>query len=156
MSKDKPKLHQVLIPSVNSVKFILMDSFLRARNFKKNDISEVPLTVPWFKDLTVSVRMQVQSLASLSWLRVWHCRKLWHRSWMQLRSDVTKALVWAGNCGSDSAPRPVTSIGCTYGHKWGKKGSSCLSTAEMNPTRNHGFAGSTPGLTQWVKDLEWP
>ena len=24
----------------------------------------------------------------------------------------------------------------------------------MNPTRNHEVAGSVPGLTQWVKDLE--
>ena len=27
---------------------------------------------------------------------------------------------------------------------------------EMNPTRNHEVAGSTPGLTQWVKDLTLP
>ena len=26
-------------------------------------------------------------------------------------------------------------------------------TGETNPTRNHGVAGSIPGLTQWVKDL---
>ena len=27
------------------------------------------------------------------------------------------------------------------------------STVERNPTMNHEVAGSTPGLTQWVKDL---
>ena len=26
----------------------------------------------------------------------------------------------------------------------------------MNPTRNHGVAGSIPGLDQWVKDLVLP
>ena len=32
-------------------------------------------------------------------------------------------------------------------------GSSHPSTVETNPTKNHEVAGSTPGLTQWVKDL---
>ena len=32
-------------------------------------------------------------------------------------------------------------------------GSSRCGAVEMNPTRNHEVAGSTPGLTQWVKDL---
>ena len=31
--------------------------------------------------------------------------------------------------------------------------SSRHGTVEMNPTRNHEMAGSTPGLVQWVKDL---
>ena len=37
----------------------------------------------------------------------------------------------------------------------GSLGSSCHGTAETNPTRNHEVAGSTPGLTQWVKGLSF-
>ena len=32
-----------------------------------------------------------------------------------------------------------------------KHGSSHYGTAEVNPTRNHEVAGSTPGLAQWVR-----
>ena len=32
------------------------------------------------------------------------------------------------------------------------KGRSRHGAVEMNPTRNHEVAGSTPGLVQWVKD----
>ena len=41
----------------------------------------------------VSMIMWVQSLASLSGLRIWHCCKLWHRSQMQLGSGVALAVV---------------------------------------------------------------
>ena len=38
--------------------------------------------------LLVSLKMQVQSLASLSGLRIQHCHELWCRSQMLLRSDI--------------------------------------------------------------------
>ena len=53
---------------------------------------------------TVSLRTRVQSLASISGLRIWHCHKLWHRSWMRLGSGIAVAVVSAGSCSSDSTP----------------------------------------------------
>ena len=41
----------------------------------------------------VSVRVQVQSLASLNGLRIWHCHKLQRRSQMRLGSGVAVAVV---------------------------------------------------------------
>ena len=38
----------------------------------------------WFTTQLVSMRMRVQSLASLSGLRIWHCRELWGRSQTKL------------------------------------------------------------------------
>ena len=43
------------------------------------------------KDPTLSVKIQVQSLASFSGLRIRHSHKLQHRSQMQLRSSVAMA-----------------------------------------------------------------
>ena len=41
------------------------------------------------------VAQQVQSLASLSGLSIWHCSKLWCRSQMQLGSTVAVAVAMA-------------------------------------------------------------
>ena len=43
----------------------------------------------------VSMRMQVQSLASISGLRIWHCHKLHQRLQLQLRSGVTMTVALA-------------------------------------------------------------
>ena len=40
----------------------------------------------------VSMKMWVQSLASLSGLRIWCCCKLWHRLQMRLGSSVAMAV----------------------------------------------------------------
>ena len=44
-----------------------------------------------YRTQLVSMRMLVQSLASLSELRVQHCCELWCRSQMRLRSQVAVA-----------------------------------------------------------------
>ena len=49
----------------------------------------------------VSMKIQVQSLASLSGLRIQHGHKLRCRSQTQLTSGVAVAMVWAGSCRSD-------------------------------------------------------
>ena len=58
------------------------------------------------------MRMQVQSLALLSGLRVWHCYELWCRSQTQLGSCIALAVavVYASSYSSNSTPRLKTSI----------------------------------------------
>ena len=48
-----------------------------------------------------TMRLRVQSLASLSGSRIQHCLELWCRWQMWLRSDVAVAVVKAGGYGSD-------------------------------------------------------
>ena len=64
----------------------------------------VPVKAQWKWIWLVSMRTQVWSLASLSGLRIWHCRELWCRSQMRLRSCVSVALASASGCSSDSTP----------------------------------------------------
>ena len=48
----------------------------------------IPIVAQRVKNLTVSVRMWVQSLASLSGSRIWHCCELQSRSQMRLRTTT--------------------------------------------------------------------
>ena len=52
----------------------------------------------------VSMRTGVQSLASLSGLRIWHRHELWCRSQTRLGSQVAVAVMQAGSCSSDLTP----------------------------------------------------
>ena len=54
---------------------------------------EFPLWLSWLRTQLGSVRLQVQSLASLSGLKIQHCFKLQCRSQMQLRSSIAVAVV---------------------------------------------------------------
>ena len=56
------------------------------------------------------MRMQVQSLASLSGLRIRCCCKLWCRSQTQLGPRVAMAVVEAGSCSSSLTPSLGASI----------------------------------------------
>ena len=60
-----------------------------------------------------TMRLQVRSLASLSGLRIQHCRELWCWSQMQLGSGVAEAVAQASSCSSDEIP----SLGITISHK---------------------------------------
>ena len=62
---------------------------------KKISKAGVPVVAQQVKNLTVSMRMQVPSLASasLSGLRIQHCGELWYRSQKQLGSHVAVAVV---------------------------------------------------------------
>ena len=59
----------------------------------------------------------VQSLASVSGLRIRHCHELWCKSQTQLRSDVGVALAQAGSNSSNWTPSLGTSICCRYSPK---------------------------------------
>ena len=61
--------------------------------------------------------MPVQSLVSLSRLKIWHCCKLQCRSEMRLRSSVAVAVLQASSYGSHSTPSLGNSICCGYGPK---------------------------------------
>ena len=57
-----------------------------------------------------TTRLRVQSLASLSKLRIQHCSELWCRSQKWLRSGIAVALAQACIYSSDSTPTLGTSI----------------------------------------------
>ena len=52
----------------------------------------------------VTIRTQVQSLATLSGLRIWRCNELWHRPYTRLRSGVAVAVEQASSYSSDLTP----------------------------------------------------
>ena len=75
----------------------------------------LPIVV-WLKWIQLGImRLQVRSLASLSWLRIQRCRELWCRLQTQLGSHVAVAVAKASSYSSDSTPSLETSIchGCT-------------------------------------------
>ena len=74
----------------------------------------------WKRIWLVSMRTQVRSLASLSGLRIWHCRELWCGSQMLLGSGVTVAMVQASSYSSNLTPSLGISICCGSGPRNGK------------------------------------
>ena len=59
-----------------------------------------------------TMRLQVQSLTSLSGLRIWHCCELWYMPQVRHRSCLAVAVAQAGNCSSDLIPSLGISICC--------------------------------------------
>ena len=52
----------------------------------------VPVVVQWKRMQLGTMRLQVQSLASLTELRIWHCRELCCRSQTRLGSGIAVAV----------------------------------------------------------------
>ena len=77
-----------------------------------------PVMAQWLTNSTsihlVSMRIWVQSLASLNGLRIWHCCKLWCRLQTRLGSRVAMAVA---SCSSHWTPGLGTSICCRWGPK---------------------------------------
>ena len=92
------------------------------------------------------MRFRVQSLASLSGLRIQHCRELWCRSQMQLGSGTAVAVVLAWSCSSDSAPSLGTSICCGWGPKKKKK---IFNKIKNKSNHKPGVPIGAQGLSTW-------
>jgi len=60
---------------------------------KKKKVQGVSVVAQWKRIRLVSMRMQVQTLASISGLRIWHGHDPWCRLQMWLRSHVAVAVV---------------------------------------------------------------
>ena len=78
------------------------------------NIQGVPVVAQWKGIRLGTMRLRVQSLASLSGLRIRRCRELWYRLQTRLESRVAVALAQAGSTSSDQTPSLGTSIfhGC--------------------------------------------
>ena len=76
--------------------------------------SRGPIVAQWKQIWPASTRMQIQSLALYSGLRIRRCHELWCMSQTQLGSDVAVAVVQASGYSFNSTPSLGTSIchGC--------------------------------------------
>ena len=75
----------------------------------KSHVCGVPVVAQQKRIQLETMKLRVQSLASLRGLRSQRCRELWCRSQMRLRSGVAVAVAEAGSCSSDSTPSLGTS-----------------------------------------------
>ena len=81
----------------------------------------VPVVAQWKQIRLGSIRMWVQSLASLGGSGIWHCCELWYRWQTRLGSRVAVAVqqllcLWS-SCSSNSTPSLGTSICSRCGPK---------------------------------------
>ena len=98
--------------------------WLKKREKKKKQLrnnSGVLFASPWVKNLLVSMRTWVQSLALLSGQKIWGCHKLWHRSQLRLGSNVAVAVMWASAAALIWIWSWEPSICCRSSHKKQKK-----------------------------------
>lgn len=78
----------------------------------KKEIWAIPIVAfaQWVKNLKESTRMLIQSLATISGLRMQHCFRVYQTSKMSLRTNVVMAVAQANTWSSDLTPSSGTSI----------------------------------------------
>ena len=127
----------------------------------KNSCLGVPVVVQWKQIRLGTMKMRVQSLASLGGLGTQCCRELWCRSQTWLRSGVAVAVVQASSYSSDLTPGLRTSTCRRCGPKKPNQTNknSCLLFTELSILRfhiSHQFrkilGHSAPAVAQWVKN----
>ena len=101
----------------------------------------IPVMAQQKRTRLVFMRMQVQSLASLRGLRIWHCHKLWHR----LQKRLGSAVAVAGSCSFNFTPSLGTSMVVE-----GQLGCSQV-LAIMNTVVTEVDTG-VPIVAEWVKN----
>ena len=110
------RYHQRLHQLVNSKLFLAMKNVC----FKIYSLGvRIVARRKWIRLGTM--RLWVQSLASLSELRIRHYRELWCRSQMGLRCGTAVAVAKASRCSSSWTPSLGTSICCGHGPRKDKK-----------------------------------
>lgn len=91
--------------------FFFFSGSIEFAYFKK-EIWAIPIVAfaQWVKKLKESTRMLVQSLATISGLRMQHCFRVYQTSKMCLRTNVVMAVAQANTWSSDLTPSSGTSI----------------------------------------------
>ena len=92
----------------------------------------------------LSMRMRIQSLASLPGLRIWHCSELQCRLQTPPRSCIAVVVVQAGSYSSDLIPSPETSI-CHRSSS--EKQQNKTTTTKTNNKCWRGCRGKKPSYT---------
>ena len=86
---QQPKVLQRLLHFVSAVpQQELLSDFLCASFFNMNRVKGIPIEVQWKRIQPGTMRLQVQFLASVSRLRIWHCPKLCRRRGLDPASVV--------------------------------------------------------------------
>ena len=76
-----------------SISLLVCELRIKGYYFQNSIIVGVPVMAQWKRIRLETMRLWVQSLASLIGLRIRHCHKLWCRSQTWLRSCVSVAVV---------------------------------------------------------------
>ena len=95
--------------------------------------------------------MQVQSLASLSELRIQHCRELWYRSQTRHGPRISVTVAQACSCSSNSTPSLGTSICFGCGPK--KKKKKCCHDLNIHVEQAAGSPASMQGSSEEKKRI---